>query len=279
MVRRQQARHELYHDMMDRIGESSAEDRFKNRCMDWCLGLRCVLHSASRGIRWALALHATDDILDDLHLCIKSARNTSDALHRSIPAFVSAHMQLHDSPHSREDRIEWWIAMGVSAPMIDWVMSVDPRYEESTGHLNVSRELYDTDCFELVCEVVQFFLRWTKFSDTRWAGVGPSSKHFVCSLAVGLPALRDFVDRNAVWERQVQLVSTQEPPLCTGEEACIGRHIGELPTGRAVTGIVGGRSVALASRLLVGQCRPGCSVGLAVALFCLDVAVRGCGGA
>ena len=199
MIRRQQARHEVYHDWKDSLAEDAASSRFKNRYMDWCLGIRCVLHSASSAIKWGLSTHASEEILDDLHLSIKSARNTSYAIHKAVQGFVSRHLQFKTSEHSHEDRCQWWMSMGVSPNLVDWVMQVDPRYDESTGYLYVVAHLaQDSACFELVCDVVQFFMRWTDFSDTRWAGVGNPSRLFILSLAVGLPSLRDIVDANAV---------------------------------------------------------------------------------
>jgi hypothetical protein len=39
-------------------------------------------------------------------------------------------------------------------------------------------------------------MRWRDFSNTRWAGVGPSTRRIILSLAVGLEAMVQEVDRD-----------------------------------------------------------------------------------
>ena len=53
------------------------------------------------------------------------------------------------------------------------------------------------------------FLRWTNFSDTRWGGVGPSARHFVSSMHVGLQALVEIVDKEGVNNERHHLLAVR----------------------------------------------------------------------
>jgi hypothetical protein len=167
------------------------------RAKDWVLGLRCVLHSASSAIKWGLGPFIFEQLLDDLHLSIKSCNNTSQALHGCVSLFVLRHLGYRDAPQSRQERSVWWTCLGVPTPLIDWVLRVDPRWDPVSQLLRVSSELDGLlDGVQLVENVLTYFLRWRNFSDTRWAGVGPSARHLICSLAVGLEPLIKLVDAN-----------------------------------------------------------------------------------
>ena len=47
----------------------------------------------------------------------------------------------------------------------------------------------DPSCVAKVYTVVLHMLRWRKFSESRWATIGPACRAVVCSLAIGLDQL------------------------------------------------------------------------------------------
>eukprot|EP00974_Lingulodinium_polyedra_P042252 4055109-Lingulodinium_polyedra.AAC.1 len=46
------ARHELYYDVRVGDGDAAASEQ---RCKDWAIGMRCLLHVASSAVKWSLA--------------------------------------------------------------------------------------------------------------------------------------------------------------------------------------------------------------------------------
>lgn len=194
MLRRQQSRHELFYDLAESSGASQESSKMQ-RGKDWVAGLRCVLHCASSSIKWGLSPVITEQLLDDLHLSIKSCNNSSNALHRCVPAFVLRFARYRRTAPDRDGRALWWTCLGVPAPLLDWVLRVNPSWDPSVVVSWVSGELEGAvDGSDLIENVVTFFLRWRNFSGTRWAGVGPSARHLICSLVVGVEPLIRLVD-------------------------------------------------------------------------------------
>ena len=94
-------------------------------------------------------------------------------------------------------RIIWWSALGIPAVLIEWVLRVDPRWDRVAQKLWVCSAVQDShEGVDLVHSVLLFMMRWRDFSNTRWAGVGPSTRRIILSLAVGLEAMVQEVDRD-----------------------------------------------------------------------------------
>ena len=116
-------------------------------------------------------------------------------MHGFVAQFVLSHVGYRDALQSREERGPWWTCPGVPTPLIEWILRVNPRWDPVAQVLWVSSELDGSpEGAQLVENVVTYFLRWRNFSDSRWAGVGPSARHLMCSLTVGVEPLIKLVD-------------------------------------------------------------------------------------
>ena len=86
---------------------------------------------------------------------------------------------------------------------------MDPRWDRVAQKLWVCSAVQDShEGVDLVHNVVLFMLRWRDFSNTRWAGVGPSTRRIILSLAVGLEAMVQEVDRDG----KITTVAICRPP-------------------------------------------------------------------
>jgi hypothetical protein len=197
-LKRHRARHELHYEAC--LEEDVPDEvRFTRQSKDWVFGMRCVLHIGSSSVKWGLSGWLSEDILDDCHLVIKSLRNSSDPLQRHVDDFVYSVVRYEDSSEDHDSRSSFWTALGVPPAMLDFVMSVDPRFDLQANVLRVNRALEHAEGgVARVCSVVSFFLSWRNWSDTRWAGVGKSSRLLVSSLFVGIESLVAWVDRCGV---------------------------------------------------------------------------------
>ena len=92
--------------------------------------------------------------------------------------------------HSKTDdshRAGFWKALGVDADILVELLVVDPRWDVTQQILYVSSALQDDPtCMTRVSALLTYFIRWKEFSATRWAGVGPSHRHLLASLAIGI---------------------------------------------------------------------------------------------
>ena len=171
-------------------GQDDAAGTFDAQQMDWTVGMRCILHVASSAIKWGLSPHSSEAVLDDAHKCIKGLRSSSESLLALVRSHVVSHTRYLDSQHSLGDREEFWRFMGLREEAIPWVMEVDPRWDAQNNVLMVRSALdAQPGSIDKIEAVVAFFLRWRSWSDTRWAGVGPSARMFLASLCVGVQAM------------------------------------------------------------------------------------------
>jgi hypothetical protein len=195
-LRRHRARHEIHYDLQDHLAPEAV---FSLRAQDWVVGMRCILHVASSAIKWGLVKWTSEAILDDTHLCIKSLRNSSAPLQDFVSKHVLHRVFYEDAAASIQERGLFWTALGVPAPLLEFVLSVDPRWDPDRELLLVRMCLQDTaNAVDTVEGVVSYFLQWRNWSDTRWAGVGVAARHFIGSLCVGVESLVALVDREGV---------------------------------------------------------------------------------
>jgi hypothetical protein len=204
------------------------------------VGLRCVLHSASSAIKWALSSFSNLQVLDDLHLSTKSCSNSSFALHNCVPSLVLQYIGYRDSEHSPEERTIWWSALGIPAVLIEWVLRVDPRWDRVAQKLWVCSAVQDShEGVDLVHSVLLFMMRWRDFSNTRWAGVGPSTRRIILSLAVGLEAMVQEVERDGKANDRYYLSAAKTR---LGSETKNGCHrlLEFVPAGKCELGALSG---------------------------------------
>lgn len=146
-----------------------------------------------------MARWCSEEVLDDTHLCIKSLRNSSDALHRFAELHIMKSVVYADPTGADGDRSVFWSALGVPATMLEFVLVVDSRWDFERKVLRVRESLeHDAEGLQRLAAVVGFFLQWRNWSDTRWAGVGPAARLFVASLFIGLDALVALVDHEGI---------------------------------------------------------------------------------
>lgn len=193
LLRRLQARQELYYDSSENAGVAG-DPEHPDRLTDWFFSMRCIAHVASSSISWEAAGFSAKDLLDEVHIGIASCRNSSNELFQVVCEFVSSRTLFQDSadpPHLRE---EFWSCIGVRAEILPEVMRVDPRWGSHSARLLVSQGMQNEDDWQgMVVSVVMYFMRFQSFSETRWAGVGPSCRLMLSAHSVGLPQIVKLV--------------------------------------------------------------------------------------
>ena len=192
--RRMRARHELFYDLdAGSVGELKEEQR----CLDWVFSYRCILHICSSGLKWGLTPHCSEAILDDTHLSIKSARNSTSALVKFVRLHVQVHVRYQDATAPLAEREQFWQALGIHQEIIPLMLKVDPRWCAASSRLLVREHLEGAlRAIDEIETVVEFLLHFRNWSDTRWGGIGPASRLFVGALCAGLEGLVPLVQRH-----------------------------------------------------------------------------------
>ena len=184
---KQMARHLIMHrDNALGLDEASNEVAGEE---DWVFSLWCVLHVASLSIKWGMTfLVMKADLVDDLHISIKSLRNGSDTLFSVVQEFAITRVRYRRST-ADERNMHWtfWVLGGVSPAYMDILMKSDPWWDLELEVLwvDLDMEHEDSRIAQLV-SVICYFFRWVDFSDTRWAGTGPAFRKWMMSVNVGV---------------------------------------------------------------------------------------------
>jgi hypothetical protein len=86
-LRRQLGRHHLYHWHVCDTPGGDDERRRKNDC-DWTMGWRCMQHAAHSGVKWSVADLTTKDVLNHVHIVVKSCINSNTQIMLVASQFV-----------------------------------------------------------------------------------------------------------------------------------------------------------------------------------------------
>ena len=164
LLRRQAATHHLYYCSASFPDENA---RFAARSLDWCVGFRCVSHTASSAIRWGLSPHASEGRNDDAHLLVKGLINSADPLFSSIPVHITRSVVFEDSSATPEQRKQYWSVLGVADAHLPLLLEVDPRWSESEKVLRVRAALRaQPDHQDKIHKVIMYCMRWDNWCDT-----------------------------------------------------------------------------------------------------------------
>jgi hypothetical protein len=178
------ATHELHWDL--NIDDLDPAECYEASQLDWTFFIKCVGHVTSNALKWGLSAVLVDGLNDEVTMAIRSLRNSSKEFFKIIDKFLYHRMRYHPTTDELQ-RAEFWTALGVDANILDELLLVDPRWDVQNQILYVSSALQDdSDCMNRVASLLTYFIRWREFSATRWAGVGPSHRHLLASIAIGI---------------------------------------------------------------------------------------------
>ena len=116
---------------------------------------------------------------------MESLRNTYIHLHEAIHLFLSRHLRFRQQAVHDDIAGDFWRCLGVQPDWVDLFVAANPEYSNGLLYVNPGLES-DENCLEKVALLMDYALRWKKFSTTRWLGFGISCQYLALSLAVGL---------------------------------------------------------------------------------------------
>ena len=166
------------------LGPDLGEEAFLLELTDWIVGTPCMVHDVQKSLQWALACVVSVEATQDLHIVMESLRNSFSLLVERLPLFLSTHLARREEPIEQEEAIDFWRTVGVEASMLELVAEVHPLWEN--GFLFVSSNLEEASVIEKVSHVLLYLCKWRRYTDSRWATIGPACRTLVWGLLVGL---------------------------------------------------------------------------------------------
>jgi hypothetical protein len=176
---------------------SEMDDDAAERCRrlegrDFCFGMQCLSHVFSNANKWGLSHVSSPESLDDLHIAIAAARQSSTTLLRSLPQFVLSRVTFEEPDW---DTTTWlqiqalWNFLLDDARMVHDIMELNPRWGRQRDRLLVStgfRAGLAMPAYERMESILAYCCRWEDFTLTRWSSVSRACRLWVASLLVGL---------------------------------------------------------------------------------------------
>ena len=85
-IRRNRARHRLWYE--ESVFDGDEDDRWIQMNTDFVFGARCRGHIGSSAVRWGNSRLASEQIMEDIHVAIRSLRSTAHLIHKKVDQFL-----------------------------------------------------------------------------------------------------------------------------------------------------------------------------------------------
>ena len=122
------------------------------------------------------------------HAHLGRLRNSFVLLHSHFCAFLLKHVVFDQPMEAAAAVSDFWQLLGIPVDMLEDLVAVNPEWRDNQLHVNAGLQ-EDSSCMERLSSVVLYVFKLRKFSESRWATMGPSCRAVLCSLAVGLEQL------------------------------------------------------------------------------------------
>jgi len=199
------ARHRMYYS---EYGPMGGAEHLLSSLTDWVFTMKCTAHSCSNAVKTGLREVANDQLLENVHIAIEALRNGAEALHEHAMKFLMQHLCFSEQRSGSQSDIQvFWCSLGVTGSILDEFTEIDPVWRDDKLFVAAHLE-HDVQACERVLALMTYAFRWSKFSETRWAGVGRSGRRYMLSLLMGLEGVIK---------------------ICKADEHCGFSHLGGYP--------------------------------------------------
>jgi hypothetical protein len=189
LVRLFKARNELVYDAPEIYGSNAGQSELE-KLTDFTLGMRCMIHFFNLATRWGLAPWCSADILDSLHIGIKSLSNCGQDLVDQIDVFVHTRLGFRPRPssfHEVEAQRQTWILLVHDAALASLFVEYGFWFDSATEMIFIYDDFRTVlGVHANVVTLITGAFHWYNFSDTRWLGSNKSCRMCFFSLFSGL---------------------------------------------------------------------------------------------
>ena len=124
-------------------GDFSTAEAARAACIfDFVFAFSCDEHAGSNGLKWGMSCLCSDDILDRIHISIKSLISGSTALHAGIDHFLATCLGFEHQTLHFDERRALWQALGVDEGKLDEFAFLNPRWDGNTLVAEAESEMW-----------------------------------------------------------------------------------------------------------------------------------------
>lgn len=164
------------------------------KLLHWDTYVECKSHQCHNSLKWAMGKYIEDKgTLRSAYITMESLRNGFDELEKNSKVWIRAHLSYEDW---HVDCIEFlWTMLGFRGEWLDLLVKLQIRFVDDKLKVAAAFEI-DGDTEELVYMALLHVWKFTKFTDSRWATIGCTSRSLLSSTILGLESLVAHVLQN-----------------------------------------------------------------------------------
>lgn len=173
--------------LMLHLGDDTGMPAELMAMLSWFSCVGCFAHHGHNALKWALVEHLGDkDVARNCWVVLASLRNSFELLTKFLPRWLGSKVQFIDYHDDTLPHV--WSLLGENEKWIAILSRLQIRWEG--GHLRLAAAMADNAKWvdEAMAALLHLF-RFRPWSDSRWCGMGPSSKAMLGCLFCGLDDL------------------------------------------------------------------------------------------
>ena len=159
--------------------------------LSWVICVACFAHHGHNSLKWSIR-----DFIDDkvttkaCWVAMASLRNSFDLLVEFAPRWLGSRLRFAD--YDKGDLKELWSLLGESEKWIEILCRLQIRFHG--GFIYMAADLEgDNSAIELAMTALQHLWRFKAWRDSRWCGIGPTSRAMIGCLFCGLADLVSMI--------------------------------------------------------------------------------------
>lgn len=176
------------------VASVGADEAHRLKLLHWDTYVECKSHQCHNSLKWAMGKYIEDKgTLRSAYITMESLRNGFDELEKNSKVWIRAHLSYEDW---HVDCIEFlWTMLGFRGEWLDLLVKLQIRFVDDKLKVAAAFEI-DGDTEELVYMALLHVWKFTKFTDSRWATIGCTSRSLLSSTILGLESLVAHVLQN-----------------------------------------------------------------------------------
>ena len=161
----------------------------------WLVTCRCAMHVAHGALKRSLGELATDKFsMTSCWVVFASLRSSIGQLGRCGSSWANQRIAFEDWSMPMEHAEQLWRILGMPAEVVDELLRLQLRWDPSDGRLKVARQfLHSSTVTEEVLKVLKATWKFAQFSESRFIGMGSTSRTLVAGVCLGLQDLVSYI--------------------------------------------------------------------------------------
>jgi hypothetical protein len=152
--------------------------------LSWLVCVACFAHHGHNALKWGIR-----DFIDDkvttkaCWVTLASLRNSFDLLVTFLPRWLASRLRFMD--YDKGDLKQLWTLLGENEKWIEILSRLQIRFRDGCLFLAAALE-HDNSAVEQATSALLHLWRFKAWSDSRWCGIGPTSRSMLGCLFCGL---------------------------------------------------------------------------------------------